>query len=419
MASTVPSIFFVSSFQLLNHPKILKATQKSSIQFHIKYEMVTSMLLFLLNSTQATTEQHPNMHYECLDEADPFSLFRSLLSAPEIDELFRISIILAANGLAFCPNWQSAFASLKFSSLVPILQTILRFPSEGQLLLVESPAPGAFHEVVVLFYQTLLRHDEALDSLPKGKDFIVCLLFPVQLFNEKGSLSYFHSVAMSTLVLLTSDPQISVQLNEPFTAAFPCRQSVHRGTYADLLLEIVTNTVVADFGKASPLLPAVACIFHNIAAHIRTFSFFTCNRIFQFLQLLSGSKDKMVMRLIQIVVDGFNAILLEQFERNTTILMFVIRHMATFNVLKQKGINVQHIAAFAKCFKGRAKALSMGKMGADEAEALLRQLRPSMLMGDYELPGPRGHIFAGEMAELWPDWMRTLAMRGGAFKKLP
>jgi hypothetical protein len=60
------------------------------------------MLFFLLNSRQATTEQCPNMHYECLDDADSFSLLRSLLSRPETEELFCNSVILASHVLPLC-----------------------------------------------------------------------------------------------------------------------------------------------------------------------------------------------------------------------------------------------------------------------------------------------------------------------------
>ena len=418
MKGSIPSIFFVSSFELLNHPQVLNSVARNSIFYHVKYEMIAALLLLLLNSTQPTADHYPNMHYECLDEADPFPLFRFLLSYREVDELFRISIILGANGIAFCPNWQAAFASLNFSSLGPLLSLFLRPPTEQQLLLVDSTAPGVFHEVVALFYQTLLRHDEAIESLKNGRECIVALLYPLQLFNEKGTLCYFHSLVLSSLVLLTSDPRISASLNEPFTAAFPCRQSVHRGSHADLLLEIITNTAGADFTKTSPLLPAVACIFHNIAAHIRSFSYFTCNRIFRFLQLLTESHDRMAPQLGQIVVDGFNQILAEEFDKNVTILIFIVRNMRTFAALKQKGVNTDYISGFVKCFKAKARALSMGKMGTDEAEMVLKQMKSSMFMEDYELPGSRSHIFTGEMCELWPDWMRTLAMRAGGFKTL-
>ena len=418
MKGSMPSVFFVSSFELLNHPQILNSAARNSIFYHVKYEMIASILLLLLNSTQPPADYFPNMHYECLDEADPFPLFRFLLSYREVDELFRISVILGANGIAFCPNWQAAFASLNFSSLGPILSIILKYPTEQQLLLVDSQSAGAFHEVVALFYQTLLRHDEAIESLKNGKDFIVALLYPLQLFNEKGTLCYFHSLVLSSLVLLTSDPRISASLNDPFTAAFPCRQSVHRGSYADLLLEIITNTAGADFTKTSPLLPAVACIFHNISAHIRSFSYFTCNRIFRFLQLLTESHDRMAPQLGQIVVDGFNQILAEEFDKNVTILIYIVRNMPTFTALKQKGVNIEYIAGFVKCFKAKARSLSMGKMGTDEAEMVLRQMKSSLFMEDYELPGSRSHIFTGEMCELWPDWMRTLAMRAGGFKTL-
>ena len=92
--------------------------------------------------------------------------------------------------------------------------------------------------------------------------------------------------------------------------------------------------------------------------------------------------------------------------------------MPTFTALKQKGVNIEYIAGFVRCFKAKARSLSMGKMGTDEAEMVLRQMKSSLFMEDYELPGSRSHIFTGEMCELWPDWMRTLAMRAGGFKTL-
>ena len=87
-------------------------------------------------------------------------------------------------------------------------------------------------------------------------------------------------------------------------------------------------------------------------------------------------------------------------------------------MVKQRGVESNFIDGFCKCFSEKVKALNVSKMGADEAEAVLKTLSPVMFMEGYELPGPRSHVFKGEMAELWIDWMRTLAMRGGDFQCL-
>ncbi|OHT13621.1 hypothetical protein TRFO_16167 [Tritrichomonas foetus] len=414
---SLPSVFFIASLALLNHPLILQIVQRNSIYYHIKYEMIATIIMFLLSSPQPSADHFPNMHFECLDEADPFPLFQFLLSYNEGDELHRMALIVASNGIAFCPNWQAAFASLNFSTVCPLFQTLLKIPEDSQLLLVDSSSPGIFHELVTFFYQTLLRHDEALDSLPKGKEFIVSLLLPLQLMNERDHPSYFHSLVFSTLVLLTSDPKICDTLNQPFTAAFPCKASMHRGTYADLLIEILTMTV-SDMTATAPLLPAACCILHNISAHISNFSYFSCHRIFRFLQMMAESRDRQVPKLIPIVVGAFEQILFQQFEKNTNIIIFMIRNMKLFRQLRLKNIDVHYIETFAKCFKEKAKSMTLGRMGADEAEIVLKKMKPNMFMKDYELPGPRSHVFTGEMAELWIDWMRTLAMRGGAFLTL-
>lgn len=414
----LPSLFFTSSFILLNHPQIFSSAQKNSIFYHIKYEMIASIILFLLSTPQPICDHLPNLHFDCLDEVDPTPLFRLLLSYKEFDELIRTTLIVVANGVAFCPNWQAMLDSINITDVCYIFMPLLTQPIDSYLQLVDSTNPGIFHELIALFYQLLLVHSEACSVLPHGRRFLLSLLLPLQLFNEKLTLCYFHSLVLSSLVLLTSDSHIASSLNEPFTDNFPCKQSVHRGTYADLLLEVVINSAGTDLSKTSPLLPAIACIFHNISAHVKNFSFFTCNQIFKFLQALMESRDRQAPKLVQIIIDGFNQILAEQFDHNITILMFIMRNMRLFKALRQKGINVQIITVFAKCFKQQARKLNFGKMGTDEAEIVLKKLKPSMFLGDFEPPGPRGHIFTGEMAELWPDWMRTLAMRAGSFKTL-
>ena len=412
---TLPEATILSSFQLLNHPQILSATQKNSILYHIKYEMIRTLNFFLMSSPQPSVETYPNIHFQTFDQAEPVSIFKFLVNYNNNDELFRISVLLTANSLAFCPYWQDVLNSLNFNDISPIFAPLLQPPTDQQMLLVNSPSPGSFHELVALFYQTLLNHSDAITSLPRGRDFVVALLLPLQLYNEQGSLSYFHSLILSSLVLFTSDTRLSVSLNEPFTSVFPCKQSMHRGTHADLLIEVITNTSGTDLNKTSPLLPAVACILHNIAAHIHTFSFFTCNRIFHFLQQLTESKDRQANQLIQIVVDGLNQIVFEQFHKNKTILLFIIRNAKLIKSLAARGINVHYLIAFITAFRSRT---SEAKLKTEEAEIILSKMKPSMFMSDFQLLGPRGHIFTGEMAELWPDWIRTLAMRGGGFQQL-
>lgn len=453
----LPSTFFVSSFNLLNHPIIQNSVQKNSIYFHIKYEMIACIIVFLLSTPQPTSDHFPNMHFECLDEADPFPLFKHILftnyqkpterpltsnSSSNLqnassnsnlvipnssnspisinnDELHRIILIVAANGIAFCPNWQSSFASLNISTITPIFRGLLRNPDDNQIQLIDSPSPGIFHELISFFYQTLLRHDESLDSLVStGKDYVVSLLLSLQLMNEKDILSYFHSLVFSTLVLLTSEPRISTSLNQPFTSNFPCKESVHRGNYADLLIEIVTNTVASNINSTAPLLPAACCILHNISAHITEFTYFSCHRIFRLLQLMAESRDRQVPNLLRIVVGSFEQIIWQQFNKNSNMLISIIKNMKVFKLAKQRGVESTFIDGFFKCFSEKVKALNVSKMGADEAEAVLKTLSPVMFMEGYELPGPRSHVFKGEMAELWIDWMRTLAMRGGDFQCL-
>ena len=414
---SLPSTFFTRSFILLNHPQILQILQRNSIFFHIKYEMFASIIMFLLSLPQPAADHFPNMNFECLDEADPFPLFKFILLYREYDELYRLALIVASNGIAFCPNWQSAFASLNFSTILPLFQALLKHPDENQLMLIDSPSPGVFHELITFFYQTLLRHDEALNSIQNGKDFIASLLLALQLMNEKFSPSYFHSLVFSTLVLLTSDAKICESLNQPFIGNFPSKTSVHRGTYSDLLIEIVTLTVT-DSATTAPLLPAACCILHNISSYINSFSYFSCHRLFCFFQMMAESRDRQIPKLIPIIIDSFNQILFQQFDKNTNIIIFIMRNMKLFRALKQKNIDITYIDAFAKCFKEKAKSLTLGKMGADEAKIVLKKMKPQMFMKDYELPGPRSHIFTGEMSELWIDWMRTLAMRGGAFQTL-
>lgn len=436
----LPSTFFVSSLNLLNHPLIQNSNENNSIYFLLKYEMFSCIILFLLSKPQPSSDHFPNLHFECLDEADPFPLFQHIItvdyqklgnnssqrwastqfsasdSGITINELTRISLIVAASGLAYCPNWQSAFASLNFSTILPIFRVLLRPPDSNQLTLRFTSSPGVYLELLAFFYQTLLRHDEGLDSLiSMGKEFIVSLLLSLELMKEYF-FSYSHSIIFSTLVLLTSEPKICQKLNDPFTSPFPSKLSIHRGTYADLLVEIITDVVCfVDIELKSPLFTATCCILSNVSSHISCFSNFSCHCIFRFLQVMTESNYFLVPTLIPIIISIFEQVLCAQFDKNTNLMIFLMRNMKLFKQLKQRGFDIKYIENFAKCFKDMAKAKKQAKMGADEAEIVLKKLKPIMFMKLYELPGPRTHVFAGEMAELWIDWMATISMRSGTF----
>ena len=413
---TLPTILFQSSATLIGHPQIQRALDNSMHGF-IRLEIFATMLKYLLAPNQEQYEDYPNHHFYALDITDPMPIFEFVFSKRRMSqELQRICSIICATGLGFCVTWAEAVADVPFLSILQIFDTLLQTPNDNQLSLAITQNPGTFHELFALFYMILVMQPNAVETLPNGRSYIVAILLPLQLFNEKNSLSYFHSLALSSLVLLTADPILCASLNEPYTATFPSKSSVHRGTYADLLVEIITNTVGGDLTQTAPLLPAVACILHNISAHVNSFSFFTSNRIFRFLNLLIESRDRQAPKLVQIVIDAIDQIIYEQFERNTTILMFVVRNQKTFKMLKTRGIEVKYVLAFIAAFKSKVKTLGIAKLGTDEAERIFRELNPKSFMSDYEPPGPRGHVFTGEMAELWPDWMRTIAMRGGGFK---
>ncbi|EAY20946.1 hypothetical protein TVAG_172030 [Trichomonas vaginalis G3] len=412
MSNSIPSVLFDSAVTILGHPQIRDAPD-STLQGHVRLEIFSTMLMFLLSPNQEIYENYPNHHYYALDMTNPMPIINTVINVRKHSPSFaRIVLILCSTGLGFCQSWVEMLSDFQFSSIFPIFDPLLTPPTESQLSLSNSQSPGIYLELFALFYQILLLPYDVVESLPKGRQFVVSVLLPLQQFNEKNSLTYFHSLALSTLVLLTSDPALSASLNEPFTGTFACKSSVHRGTYADLLVEIITNTTGSDLSRTAPLLPAVACIIHNISAHVNSFSFFTSNRLFIFLNQLIESRDRQAPKLVQIVIDGINQIISEQFEHNTTILMFVVRNQNTFKMLRQKGLDVKYILAFISAFKQKVKQNGIVKLGTDIAEQILKSLNPKQFMDGYEPPGPRGHVFTGEMAGLWADWMRTLAMRG-------
>jgi len=420
LTGTLPTILFQSSFALLNHQCFMSSNNEESFYYQLRCEIVHTLFLFLFWDSQEPSDIFPNVHFSALNQSNPKSLFRTIFNGkPGINDDFRrLSYQIISSGIAFCPVWTDLVSQISFVDIYPVFEPLLSIHEEDQLSLSNISIQTTSHELYSLLYQVLLNHPDAIESLPKGKAFIVSILYALQIFNEKVSLCYFHSIALSTLVLLTSDSRLSSSLNDPFTSSFQCRSSVHRGSHADLLIEIITNTIGNDISQTIPLLPAIACIIHNISSHVKSFSFFTCNRIFRFLQLLIESKDKQASRLMQIVVDGLVQILHDQFSSNINILMFTIKHFKTFKYLKTLGLNVDYLITFIEAFKSKAKDIGASKMGTDEAESVLRTMKPELFMGDYEPPGPRGHIFTGEMAELWSDWMRTISAKHYSCKSI-
>lgn len=407
-----PSCFFISSFSLLRKTQIMNSIKYKELGFNVKCMLLKTVLKLLLVGYLPKFQNCPNINYSYLDEVDPLPIFNVVLNYPKRDEFYRVCLIVASNGIPFCQSWKSSYAGLDPLKLKHVFNYLLKFPNEQQMLLLNSQSPGIFYELTSLFYQTLLYHNRFLEMLSQeGGVFIVSLLFVFQTLGESNALSYFHSLSLSIFVLLTSDENISKSLNDLFTENFPCKKPIHRGNYGDLLIEIITNFVKNNLKKIEPFLSAICCLFYNISSHMKTFSFFACNRLFNFFKLLIQRTDEQSKLLIQMMIDSFTNIIAYQFNNNTNVLIFILREIYTFRTLSKNGYNTKYIILFKNNFISSTKSLQSKRLSVSEVEIILKSMNSNDFITNYCSFGSRTNIFTNEMADLWMDWIKTILMR--------
>uniref|UniRef100_A0A0G4HK78 Dymeclin n=1 Tax=Chromera velia CCMP2878 TaxID=1169474 RepID=A0A0G4HK78_9ALVE len=141
------------------------------------------------------------------------------------------------------------------------------------------------------------------------------------------------------LLVLSSEREFAVGLNEPFSEKLPIELPPFQGCHADLLV-IVVHRVIVDASKGvvnNSLIDMLLTVLCNISAYVKSFCLESCLKILSLLDRFS--KPAWVFRApchyhdIFFLLDTFNNIIQYQYEGNQQMVYSILRQKHLFQSL--------------------------------------------------------------------------------------
>lgn len=193
-----------------------------------------------------------------------------------------------------------------------------------------------FADEIMLFIYLLLHHNEFMaQELAEGGEtnfIIFTILQLIQSSFEKYGASKTHKLDIAILYVLVSNSLTAASLNVPQSLSLATTFRPHRGTYADLLFEILLNIFDS--------LPNSVCkLFSCIAGHVDNLSLYNAVRLANSVEKLINSaiaqnKVAEVRQTIDYALICFAKIVQKQEIKNYNIMLVVYQKIKTFKALK-------------------------------------------------------------------------------------
>jgi len=142
------------------------------------------------------------------------------------------------------------------------------------------------------------------------------------------------------LLVMSSERDFAVRLNQPVTERFPLDIPVFEGSHADLLV-LVIHRVVTDSTASSSndsLIDMLLTVMCNISAYIKTFCLESCVKLISLLQRFSRPSWLFSAPYhyhdIFFLLDMFNNLIQYQYEGNQRLVYSILRQKDFFNNLE-------------------------------------------------------------------------------------
>ncbi|PHJ20770.1 high-temperature-induced dauer-formation [Cystoisospora suis] len=139
------------------------------------------------------------------------------------------------------------------------------------------------------------------------------------------------------LLVLSSERDFSVSLNDPFHGTAPRDLPVFQGTYADLLCLSIHRVIIDAIGprgSSDSLVDMLLTVLCNISAYIKSFCLESCTRLLGLMDRLSRKawlfSSPQHYHDIFFLLDVFNNLIQYQFEGNSQFIYSVLRQKKIF-----------------------------------------------------------------------------------------
>jgi hypothetical protein len=191
--------------------------------------------------------------------------------------------------------------------------------------------------------------------------------------------------ALFVLASIVSFPSISISLNEPCTS-FESELPVHRGSYADVLLEVVTRTTTHGSLRLSCLIIAA------VIPYASNLSYSSSVSLFQLLEFIVNSGDShlttMILSSIHYIVNRSireNVPLVIVLLKNSKLLSSILKANPTFEECDQLLSVAKNINQELKLLGSKVKSTDLERFFDDPSceRFALPVLRPPQIEFDY------------------------------------
>ena len=293
-------------------------------------------------------------------------------------------------------------------------------------------------QIISFLYAILNKYPTFLNFLLQKEvtnTYIIFILFFYQMHFEREKPMFSHVLLLLILMYFTSNSSILLSLNEIYSnennQAFiynsssqyysynnlknELKMKPHRGSYADLTIEIITNPIMDNFKSYSSLIPLVVSIILNISSTTTHLSFFSANRLFILF------KKMFVAKLVEKpeFIPSFEKILLSIFQflkfnqkQNLNLLYFASENKHYLKIAKEKPKSKKsqkYSEAIMKIIQATENIILSLDENEEEKTEQIQAIISSLLLDDKKPPAKFiEDKFNKKFQYMWHDWFRVL-----------
>ena len=265
-------------------------------------------------------------------------------------------------------------------------------------------------EALSFLYMALLSQPALAVQISKGKysnTFIYNLAYTAQLVYERAGFCYIHSIVLSIILLLVTKPTACQNLSDEYTETFNCKYKLDKGSYADLVMNVLLN--ICD---KENFWPSLVCIFHMLAPHVRTFSSRTAQRVMALFDLAMEKQKP----LVPLFIEAFASIVQKRDNSNNHFLVCLIQRGSALRKMSADCPRIERslpvLQKYITSAIKAAKATGKGKVSGEDFLKILEAIDVDQVFNGQTVTFVKHpHVFGGEMEKTWPEWADLLFAR--------
>jgi len=279
--------------------------------------------------------------------------------------------------------------------------------SNSNPIVLSSKYP-LYIESMTYVYVSLMSVPYLVQSLGESgcsNSFIASLLRLFHYTLTISSLNYFHTILISCILKIIENSLCAVSLNAPYLDQFDSTLCAHRGSYADLLIEILLT-----YSHYDVLVSSIVSVLHQIAYHINDTSLFISCKILAFFETLIGNgTNSSNIKVIDLFLE-FLARTVQRTETcNQNLCLMIVTKAKLFKSLhkthKMCTESLNRIISYVNYIRKRIQQVYSSKnIESDLVLQIILQTKTEEIFFWPKEFENHPHVFGGKMEEQWIKW---------------